>query len=44
MGKGTLVLPEMDGKSVKHYEGIWQDNGQLGFVMEKNLVTSQIPI
>jgi len=36
MGKGTLVLPETDGKSVKHYDGIWLDNGSMGLVLEKN--------
>jgi len=32
MGKGTLVLPETDGKSVKHYDGIWVDNGTMGLI------------
>ena len=30
MGKGTLVIPEKDGKSVRHFDGLWTDNGKLG--------------
>ncbi len=41
-GKGTLVLPETDGKSVKNYDGIWLDNGSLGFVTEKKLTVSHL--
>ena len=37
MGKGQLVLPETDGKSVRSYEGIWVDNGSLGFSTHASL-------
>jgi len=35
-------LPETDGKSVKNYDGIWLDNGSLGFVTEKKLTVSHL--
>ena len=34
-GKGTLVWPQKDGKTVRRYEGLWRDKGIKGLVVEQ---------